>query len=368
MPNFVRRKIWHCECKVVNFQKDTPMKWLFKIVFVVAALLSAVGCDSSTISGTKKTAQGAPYEVLVVCNGPEWESELGKELRKVLQKPVEMLNQVEPMFDVVRITQRDFKHLLPSYRNIIKVICSPSVSQTAILAKYDEVASPQIVLTLQGPTIEAMVEYLEKNGESLRQVLEMAERERTISIAKKRGAKEVERLISEKFGVNIPLSSGYLFRAESEDFLWISNEYPAASQGLFIYTHPFTGASSVTTKALVAARNNFAKRIPGPSKGSYMTTVKRIPNLEDNGYVDFTPSRKTLNINGRDWVELRGFWDVEGDFMGGPFVSYTTLDENSGKLLTIDCYVYSPKEDKRNFLRPLEHIVYGVTFPEKTEK
>lgn len=344
------------------------MKQLFKIVFVVATLLLVVGCDSSIISGTKKTAQGAPYEVLVVCNGPEWESELGSALRKELQKPVEMLNQVEPMFDVVRITQRDFKHLLPSYRNIIKVVCSPSISQTAIIATYDEVASPQIVLTFQGPTTEAMVEYLKENGESLRQVLEMAERDRTVAIAKKRGAKEIERLISEKFGVNIPLSSGYLFRAESDNFLWVSNEYPAASQGLFIYTHPFTGTSSVTTRALVAARNNFAKRIPGPSNGSYMTTVKRIPNLEDNGYVDFTPSRKTLNINGRDWVELRGFWEVEGDFMGGPYVSYTTLDEKSGKLLTIDCYVYSPKEDKRNFLRPLEHIVYGVTLPEKTEK
>ena len=49
--------------------------------------------------------------------------------------------------------------------------------------------------------------------------------------------------------------------------------------------------------------------------------------------------------------------------MGGPFVSYTTLDEREGELLTIDCYVYSPKYGKRNFLRPLEHLVYSVSFP-----
>ena len=105
---------------------------------------------------------------------------------------------------------------------------------------------------------------------------------------------------------------------------------------------------------------NTTKRIPGPSDGSYMATVTRIPNIEDDGYVDFVPQRKVLKINGKEWIELRGFWDVEHDFMGGPFVSYTTL--HNGKLLTIDCYVYSPKYGKRNFLRPLEHLVYGVTF------
>ena len=342
------------------------MKKLLRFVFVVATLLSVVACDSvGTLSSNKKTAQGAPYEVLVVCDGREWEGELGKELRAVLQKPVEMLNQVEPMYDVVRITQRDFKHLLPSFRNIIKVICSPDVAEAAIIAKYDEVASPQIVLTFQGPSVEAMVEYLKANGESLRQVLEWAERDRTVAMAKQKGAEEVEKKIFNKFGVNLPLPSGYLFRAESEDFLWVSNEYPAASQGILIYSHPFSGPKSVTTESLVKARNNFAKRVPGPSKGSYMTTVKRIPNLEDNGYVEFKPERKTLTLDGRDWVELHGFWEVEGDFMGGPFVSYTTYDEKTGKMLTIDCYVYSPKEDKRNFLRPLEHLVYGVSFPSK---
>ena len=97
---------------------------------VATILLSVVGCDSfRSLSGAKKkTAQGSPYEVLVVCDGAEWESPLGAELRAVLETPVEMLNQVEPMFNVVRITARDFKHLLPSYRNIMKVLCSPSVA------------------------------------------------------------------------------------------------------------------------------------------------------------------------------------------------------------------------------------------------
>ena len=340
------------------------MKRVVYILVSIVLLAAMVGCDSfRSLTGAKKTAQGSPYEVLVVCDGYEWESQLGTELKAVLETPVEMLNQVEPMFNVVRITARDFKHLLPSYRNILKVLCSPQVAETSIVAQYDVVASPQIVLTFQGPSTAAMVEYLKQNGSALLQVLEIAERNRTIEYAKKQGARALEKIIKEEFDIDMHISNGYLFRAESDDFVWASNEYPVASQGFFIYSHPFKGKASVTTESLVKARNEFAKRIPGPTDGSYMTTVKRIPNVEDDGYVDFMPQRKVVKINGRDWIELRGFWEVERDFMGGPFVSYTTLDEREGELLTIDCYVYSPKYGKRNFLRPLEHLVYGVSFP-----
>ncbi len=344
------------------------MRIFIQICIAAITLISTISCDSfRSLTGAKKTAQGSPYEVLVVCDGREWESPLGEELRATLEAPVEMLNQVEPMFNVVRITARDFKHLLPSYRNILKVLCSPEIKEAAILAQYDVVASPQIVLTFQGPSTAAMVDYLRQNGESLLLVLEIAERNRTIEYAKKQGAKALEKIIREEFDIEMPISNGYLFRAESDDFVWASNEYPVASQGFFIYTHPFKGKESITTEALVKARNEFAKRIPGPSDGSYMTTVKRIPNVEDDGYVDFLPQRKVVKINGREWIELRGFWEVERDFMGGPFVSYTTLDERDGELLTIDCYVYSPKYGKRNFLRPLEHLVYGVKFPKDND-
>ncbi len=345
------------------------MRRFFEIVVCLMAIFAATSCDSfRSLTGAKKTAQGAPYEVLVVCDGTEWESPLGEEIRNLFATPVETLNQKEPMFDVVRITARDFKHLLPSYRNILKVLCTPSVKEPAMLVQYDVVASPQIVITFQGPSIEAMVDYLKQNGEHLLRVLEIAERNRTLEYGKKQSARSIEQLVEKKFAIEMTIPNGYLLRSESDDFLWISNEYPAASQGFFLYAHPFEGKQSLTTEALVKARNEFARRIPGPTDGSYMTTVTKLPNIENDGYTPFLPERNVLKVNGVDWIVLRGFWDVEGDFMGGPFVSYTTLDKASGKLLTLDCYVYSPKYGKRNFLRPLEHLVYGINFPTETDK
>lgn len=63
---------------------------------------------------------------------------------------------------------------------------------------------------------------------------------------------------------------------------------------------------------------------------------------------------------------MRGFWDVEGDFMGGPFVSYTTVDTATDRVFTLDCYVYSPKLPKRNYMREVEHLLHLVKFPAAT--
>ena len=340
-------------------------RFVYRLIVAVVAVAIALGCESfHTLSRNKKVSQGAPYEVLVVCNAPEWEGELGKELRALLEAPVPMLNQTEPHFNVLRITAGDFRNILTEHRNILKVVVSPKVAETAIVAQYDVTATPQIELTFQGASQQAMVEYLRTNGESLLRVLEMAERDRTVKFAERHNVQVLNQLVKDEFGVDMRVPKGYELRSQSKDFLWASYEYPVASQGFFIYTYPYAGKGSLTVERLVAMRNEFARRIPGPSDGSYMVTVEQIPDAESGEYTPFVPDYEVVQIGGRKWIEMRGFWDVAGDFMGGPFVSYTTVNEAAGEVFSIDSYVHSPKYGKRNFIRALEHLVYLVKFPE----
>ncbi len=76
------------------------------------------------------------------------------------------------------------------------------------------------------------------------------------------------------------------------------------------------------------------------------------------------PIHRTFRLHGRLWVELRGFWDVEGDFMGGPYTNYSTFDAANQRVVTIDFYVYSPdtRLSQRNYIRQLEHYLYTVKF------
>ena len=99
-----------------------------------------------------------------------------------------------------------------------------------------------------------------------------------------------------------------------------------------------------------------------------MSTVDEIPDESGQEYIPFSPEYKILQIGGRTWIEMVGLWDVENYFMGGPYVSYTTLNKATNEVVTIDCYVYYPKTKKRNMLRALQHLVYLIDFPTQQQE
>ncbi len=328
------------------------MKHLQAMLLAAVALLFT-GCDAfRTLSESERTtSQGAPYELIVVCRQPQWEGMVGDTLRSILTAPVPYLNQTEPIFDVLRVTERGFTNLIVNHRNILKIVVDPSLAEAQSGVQYDLTASPQIVVTVQGPTDDAVTQYLSQNRENIVYVLEKAERDRAVAYAEQFSALHLSEVIRQRFGVEMKVPQSYILAADSGDFVWARCEYPTASQGFFIYSYPYEGASSLSREALIAARNRFAARIPGPSDGSYMTTSDA-----------FEPDCRMIRVDGRLWVELRGFWDVHGDFMGGPFVSFTTVDTASNRVFTLDCYVYSPKLHKRNFVRGVEHLLYMIKF------
>ena len=329
-----------------------------ELAVAATVLMSSFGCKAFRTLGEQRiAAQGAPYELIVVCDQPEWQGMLGDTLRAILTEPVAGLNQREPLFDVLRVLPGGFENLVTRHRNVLQVVVDPAVEEPVAAVRYDVYAQPQIVMTLQGPTQQSLVDYLDAHRSELLYVLEKAERDRSIAFAGKFPDAFLSGVVKEMFGVDFDVPQGYKLRSRGEDFLWISNEYPQASQGFFIYSYPYTGSEALTAEALTAARNRFAARIPGPSEGSFMTTADV-----------YEPDCRSFRLEGRLWIELRGFWDVKNDFMGGPFVSYTTVDTASGRVLTIDCYVYSPKNHKRNYMRELEHLLYLISVPAPASK
>lgn len=331
------------------------IKQLIRTTLLLTSLLF-VGCDAfRTVTTNKVSSQGAPYELIVVCNQPEWESSLGDSLRVVLSAEIPYLAQEEPYFNVLRVTASSYNNLVAKHRNIMVCVVDPALEETSMVVEWNVAAEPQIVATLQGATVEDMAQYVGENSQNIRYLFESAERDRSIYFAERFSIESLDRLIETKFGVKMNIPQGYTFRSESEDFLWISHEYPTASQGLIIYSYPAQGSAveALSEESLLAARNRFVKRVPGPSDGSFMST-----------YMEIEQDYRAFRLEGRLWVEMRGLWDVEGDFMGGPYVNYSTLDTESNRVFSIDMYVYSPKLGKRNFLRALEHLLYSVEIPQ----
>ena len=54
---------------------------------------------------------------------------------------------------------------------------------------------------------------------------------------------------------------------------------------------------------------------------------------------------------------------MEGDFMGGPFVSHSRVDEKNHRVVVAEVFVYSPEKMKRNLLRQVEASLYTLKLP-----
>ena len=345
-------------------------KSVLNIFAFVALCACMVGCKSfksiTQLSGGE-SATGRPYEMVLICGQNEWQSELGDTLRVVFKQPVAEIVQYEPMYDVIRIMPNNFKSLTKKHRNIVSIVVDESISESEIKVDYDVTAQPQVFVTVKGHDNASVAKFVSDNRENLHYVLEKAERDRFINYARQYYSDSMFELIKQNFGVNMYIPDNYKIRTTSDDMVWISQEYPASSKGFFIYKYPYEGKQSLTAEALIKARNRFASRIPGPVDGSYMITVDKISDDKGLEYVPFHPDYRTIRIGDHPWVEMVGLWDVENYFMGGPFVSYTTVNQATKEVITIDCYIYSPKEEKRNMMRDLQHLVYMVDFPNGEE-
>lgn len=325
------------------------MKNLSKALICLAVALVSTACKQGSDNSRKVQSQGAAYEVIVVCTNTAWDGTVGDTLRSIMLDPVPMLNQKEPAFDLLRVAPAGFADLVRKHRNILILNIGEKYPEAVIKTLTDVYASPQLLVQIDAPTPSAMTALLDTSRREIVRYFETAERLRDTENALKFGARNVEKKITETFGISLNIPSGYTIRNSQSDFMWISYEMPTSSQGIIIYSYPYTGKQDFTLENLIEKRNQFVSRIPGPSDGSYMTT------LEDASVIEYK------HMGQYSWAEVKGFWDVAGDFMGGPFTSYSTLDTSSGNVICLDFYVYSPQLPKRNYMRALEHIVYSYS-------
>ena len=68
-------------------------------------------------------------------------------------------------------------------------------------------------------------------------------------------------------------------------------------------------------------------------------------------------------------TEIRGLWKIlDGESMGGPYVSHTRLDQVNGRIVTAEAFLYAAGQKKRNALRQAEAILYTLQLPQDTIK
>ncbi len=295
---------------------------------------------------------GKAGEVIVVISKGDWESDPGIALRSVLGSEHPYLPQIEPLFNLVNVPENAFSNIFQTHRNIIIVHTAINVQKPTIAYQENVWAAPQTVVTISTANAKDAAELVTKESDKLTNVFLQAERNRNISNAKKYEEKALRDVVTATFGGSPYFPKGYTLKKNTADFIWISYETTYTNLGVFVYSYPFKDSTDFTPAKLLAMRNDVLFRnVPGEMENSYMTT---------NMSID--PGFRWVKYNKRSFVELRSLWEVQNDFMGGPFVDHVFLDKEKKKLIVLEAFVYAPRYDKRNYLRQVESIIYSFEF------
>lgn len=305
-----------------------------------------------------ETITGKSNEIIVVIGKEIWKGETGSLIRQVLAQPQSSLPQSEPIFTLMDVPPDAFINLFKSHRNIITVKISSAFTEPKVEFTHDTWAYPQAVVNIQSSSTDNFKELFSANSEKIIGYFLKAEKDRLKKTYLDTHEKSVYNILEKEFGIKLYVPVGFRVVKKDSTFAWVRYDTPLITQNIFIYTYPYVSDSTFTLKYLLEKRNGITKRnIPGPTPGSYMTTEMQLP--QDLNF---------LTYQGNYASEMRGLWKVQNDFMGGPFVSLTVLDASKKRVVTVEGNVYAPKNNKRNYIRQLEAMIYSLEFPQQNQK
>ena len=302
-------------------------------------------------------ASGLPYEMLVVMDEEQWERPLGRAVFNVLDTDVPGLPQSERSFRISRVDPSGFNsNMFRIMRNVIKVDIQNIYTQPKLKFARNVYAYPQMVMTLQAPDEASLAQYVEENAQSIIDFFTKSEMNREIENLREKHNPDVSLMAKEIFGVDVWVPWELNKFKKGKDFFWASTNVGKKDMNIVLYSYPYTDKNTFTLEYFLNKRDSVMKaNIPGGPEGSYMTTQR------DYVYV------KDATVHGKYAQVARGLWRVQGDRMGGPFVSHSRVDELNGRIIVAEAFVYAPESLKRDLMRRMEAALYTLQLPEEKE-
>lgn len=326
----------------------------YTLLFIAAITASLAMFACRATPGLSTTGIGEPYEVFVICDEPAWQGGLEASVRNCLEQQVEGLPRPENYFSVVdhsdidNISQLELKH-----SKLLNINISTTNTSTYLSSEENAYATPQIIVTLYAPDAESAKQYIDNNGHELRELFEASARSISLSNSIRSKNDAMTSLFAQKVGYNMHIPGGFVAARAEEDesLLWLVRNYNKMRHYIFAFTSPVDNPYMLTIPQLIDNINDRLKVIHAENKPqSYMA-------LSD----DFSKFPSARDIDGRIWYELRACWMTHNDFMGGPIVAYTTINDDMQSMTTIAFALYAPGVKQRQIMADLEYLIHTVS-------
>lgn len=325
-------------------------------VFISLLLFFSVvvsGCAEKDRKPRKDRSAGNTSEILVVTqNSEQWNGSIGDSIRDFFMREQYGLPQPEPLYKLMNLNVSNFSDMFKKHKCVLIVEISSKSDSVFVETGKNLWAAPQRVFKIVAPNRSAWLEAFAEHRDNMKLMFDIVERERIMTLLHPNTDASIYDAVRAKYGFTLPVPKGFMIAKNDPDFMWLRRETDKSSFGILIYTEPYTDTLQFDINSLISRRDRFlAANIPGPAEGSFMTTEKEfVPPVVN--YINNFPSGFA--------AEMRGMWCLVGDYMAGPFISYTFV--HAGKLVTVEGFVYEPNAKKRDQLLQLQSILFSLDF------
>lgn len=368
------------------------IKYITYILFGVIAwsLSSCGGGEVDPRFKVKPKALGIINDLVIVADDELWGTYIQDTALRYLEGFYPLTPAPEPIFDIRHYTLKKINSepLLKELRTyvilsdlsadssivtqMVKEDLGPERFQRAMTEEgfntsvgKDKWAVGQLVIYLFGRDREALAAAISENVDGVTARINQHDNLQLTQLTYGKGENQgLARELSERYeGAQIVFPRDYVTALDMPDqnnLIWMRKNFQYktgqerlskdGAMNIAITMYDYTGPGMVSKEAAKERFNLFGKNVSSAEPDSYvMINDVDLPILEYDRTIDDNYVK-----------EYRGIWEMENDFMGGPFISYSIVNQEKGKLLSIDAFVYSPGKEKRDFLQQIDTIVKSI--------
>ena len=349
------------------------------ILFILISFI--VSCsDTSGVkrkAGLLPKARGEADEIIIVVDSTQWvDSAVGLELKKTFNVPMLGLPQDEPLFNTSKVNPKKLNSVLKSAKNMVFVMTLDSkTSESRVLQQFftsqslnqikrdtaifmrqqnDLFATGQTALFLFSANEELLAQKINYNRSQIQGIFEASARRSIQDRLFKSNRKQLQKRIETDHNVSFIIPYGWEKARDLKNFFWLRLINAQTEQSIFVYYQPYNDQSILNN--VDRFRDKITERYlyDGENKSVHIERQPQIPVFTER-----------VNFNGHFAVEAKGLWRISDLSRGGPFISYTIVDEEAQLIYYVEGYVDSPGTRKKNFVRELETIL--ATFKTKSD-
>ena len=321
-----------------------------KTLFLFLLVSVLVSCQKKTDTLNQENANDI-NTISVIIDDQLWNSEVGDSIRNKFASPVLGLPQEEPLFTIKQFPLKLFEGFSTGSRNMIIV---KKNDKNLFQIKANEFAETQNSFHISGKSTNEILFLLEKHTAEI--IKRMRETEIKANQLILSDSLQNTDKIKKKFNVDLSIPIEYDYVRRRKNFIWLKKEITSGNTSILIYQIPYNSIRDKNAvNDIVKVRDSIGKLyIHAKNNNAKMMTEEA-----------YFPYFSKIKWNEYDVYETKGTWEMNNDFMSGPFVNYAIKDKANNRILVLEGFCYAPSKEKRDLMFELESIIKTIRIPKK---